>query len=70
MPVPTVNGVAFGGPNMDILFVTSTAKHYFNYFDASIPIGTPVDNDLAGSAFIIKGLCTKGCAKKRIKSSL
>lgn len=69
MPAPTVNGIAFGGPNMDELLVTSTSNHYFNYFEA-IPILIPVNNSLAGSLFLIKNVCAKGCPNKRIINDL
>lgn len=70
IPAETVNGVVFGGPKMDVLFVTTSKLIYFNYFDATLPIGNPSNDTMAGQIFMVKGLNTKGCPSKRVKSPL
>ena len=57
MPVKKVTSVMFGGPNLDILYVTSMAKPPLPRF--------PGDGVLRGSLFAITGLGIKGVAEPR-----
>lgn len=57
MPVKKVTSVNFGGPNMDILFVTSMAKPPLPRF--------PGDGVLRGSLFAIHDLGIKGVPEPR-----
>jgi L-arabinonolactonase len=57
MPVKKVTSVNFGGPNMDILFVTSMAKPPLPRF--------PGDGVLRGSLFAIYDLGIKGVPEPR-----
>ncbi|NKF23224.1 SMP-30/gluconolactonase/LRE family protein [Solimonas marina] len=57
MPVKKVTSVAFGGPDMDVLFVTSMAKPPLPRF--------PGDGQLRGALFAIKGLGIRGIAEQR-----
>lgn len=70
MPVDTITGLAFGGPRMDILFVTTSELVYLNYFDVEGPLFIASNNSMAGQTFMIKGLCTKGFPGTRVKSLL
>ena len=59
MPVPLVSSVAFGGPDLDRLYVTTIAH--------DVAAGGHDDNgnsdDQAGSLFVIEGLGTRGLAE-------
>ena len=57
MPVKKITSVMFGGPNLDILFVTSMAKPPLPRF--------PGDGVLRGSLFAIYGLGIKGMPEPR-----
>lgn len=57
MPVKKVTSVMFGGPNLDILFVTSMAKPPLPRF--------PSDGALRGSLFSIHGLGIRGMPEPR-----
>ena len=57
MPVKKVTSVMFGGPNLDILYVTSMAKPPLPRF--------PTDGVLRGSLFAIHGLGIKGVPEPR-----
>ena len=57
MPVKKVTSVMFGGPNLDILYVTSMAKPPLPRF--------PGDGRLRGSLFAIYGLGIKGIPEPR-----
>jgi len=57
MPVKKVTSVNFGGPNLDILFVTTMAKPPLPRF--------PEDGVLRGSLFAIHGLGVKGVPEPR-----
>jgi L-arabinonolactonase len=57
MPVKKVTSVNFGGPNMDVLYVTSMAKPPLPRF--------PGDGVLRGSLFAITGLGIKGIPEPR-----
>ena len=57
MPVKKVTSVMFGGPDLDILFVTSMAKPPLPRF--------PGDGVLRGSLFAIKGLGIRGVPEPR-----
>ena len=57
MPVKKVTSVMFGGPNLDILFVTSMAKPPLPRF--------PGDGVLRGSLFAIYDLGIKGVPEPR-----
>jgi sugar lactone lactonase YvrE len=57
MPVLKVTSVNFGGPNLDILYVTSMAKPPLPRF--------PEDGPLGGSLFAITGLGVKGVPEPR-----
>ncbi len=57
MPVKNVTSVMFGGPNLDILYVTSMSKPPLPRF--------PKDSVLGGSVFAITGLGIKGLPEFR-----
>ncbi|MBN9344732.1 MAG: SMP-30/gluconolactonase/LRE family protein [Devosia sp.] len=57
MPVKKVTSVMFGGPNLDILYVTSMAK--------PAPRPSPDDGVLGGSLFAITGLGVEGLPESR-----
>lgn len=57
MPVKKVTSVNFGGPDLDILFVTSMAKPPLPRF--------PGDGVLRGSVFAIRGLGIRGVPEPR-----
>ncbi|WP_343079420.1 SMP-30/gluconolactonase/LRE family protein [Ostreiculturibacter nitratireducens] len=57
MPVKKVTSVNFGGPDLDILFVTSMAKPPLPRF--------PGDGVLRGSVFAIRGLGVRGVPEPR-----
>lgn len=57
MPVKKVTSVMFGGPNLDILYVTSMAKPPLPRF--------PGDGVLRGSLFAISGLGIRGVPEPR-----
>lgn len=57
MPVKKVTSVMFGGPNLDILYVTSMAK--------PAPHLSPDDGILRGSLFAITGLGVEGLPEAR-----
>jgi len=57
MPVKKVTSVMFGGPNLDILFVTSMAKPPLPRF--------PEDGAMRGSLFAIYGLGIEGLPETR-----
>lgn len=57
MPVRKVTSVAFGGPDLDILYVTSMAKPPLPRF--------PVDGVLGGSVFAVHGLGVRGVPEPR-----
>jgi sugar lactone lactonase YvrE len=57
MPVKKVTSVMFGGPDLDILYVTSMAKPPLPRF--------PGDGVLRGSLFAIRGLGVKGVPEPR-----
>lgn len=57
MPVKKVTSVNFGGPNLDILFVTSMAKPPLPRF--------PGDGPMRGSVFAIRGLGVTGVPEPR-----
>ena len=57
MPVKKVTSVMFGGPNLDILYVTSMAKPPLPRF--------PGDGVLRGSLFAVRDLGVRGVAEPR-----
>lgn len=57
MPVLKVTSLAFGGPNLDILYVTSMAKPPLPRF--------PEDGQLRGSLFAVTGLGVTGIPEPR-----
>jgi sugar lactone lactonase YvrE len=57
MPVKKVTSVSFGGPDLDILYVTSMTKPPLPHF--------PGDGVLRGSLFAIHGLGVKGIPEPR-----
>ncbi|MGE8539660.1 SMP-30/gluconolactonase/LRE family protein [Acinetobacter sp. ANC 3813] len=59
MPVKKVTSLAFGGKNLDVLFVTSMSQPPLPRF--------PGDNQLRGSVFAIYGLGLTGVAETRFK---
>lgn len=60
MPVHKVTSVMFGGPELDILFVTSMAKPPLPRF--------PGDGQARGSLFAVKGLGVRGLPEHRFGS--
>ncbi len=60
MPVKKITSAMFGGPNLDILYVTSMAKPPLPRF--------PGDGQLRGSLFAIHGLGVTGIAEPRFGS--
>ena len=60
MPVRKVTSVAFGGPEMDVLYVTSMAKPPLPRF--------PSDGQQRGSLFAITGLGIRGVPEQRFGS--
>lgn len=60
MPVKKVTSLAFGGKNLDVLFVTSMSQPPLPRF--------PDDNQLRGSLFAIYSLGVKGVAETLFKS--
>lgn len=59
MPVKKVTSIAFGGKDLDVLYVTSMSQPPLPRF--------PGDNQLRGSVFAIYGLGIKGIAETRFK---
>lgn len=59
MPVPLVSSVAFGGPGLDRLYVTTIA-HDVTRQDGDRPAA---DADAAGCLFVVEGLGTRGMAE-------
>ncbi|OZI39226.1 calcium-binding protein [Bordetella genomosp. 1] len=57
MPVKKITSVMFGGPELDILYVTSMARRPLPRF--------PGDNQLRGSLFAIHGLGVRGLPEHR-----
>jgi len=57
MPVKKVTSVAFGGPGLDVLYVTSMARPPLPRF--------PADGQQRGALFAITGLGVKGLAERR-----
>jgi L-arabinonolactonase len=57
MPVKKITSVMFGGPNLDIIYVTSMAKPPLPRF--------PGDGVLRGSVFTITGLGIRGVPEQR-----
>lgn len=53
LPAEQITSAAFGGPNLDILYVTSSGK------DNNQPLG--------GALFQITGLGVKGVAAKKVR---
>ncbi|QHF03192.1 SMP-30/gluconolactonase/LRE family protein [Pseudomonas asturiensis] len=60
MPVKKVTSLAFGGPDLDTLFVTSMAKPPLPRF--------PEDGQQRGALFAITGLGVRGIAERRFAS--
>lgn len=60
MPVKKVTSLAFGGPNLDTLFVSSMAKPPLPRF--------PSDGQQRGALFAVTGLGVKGIAERRFAS--
>jgi sugar lactone lactonase YvrE len=60
MPVKKVTSVMFGGPDLDILYVTSMAKPPLPRF--------PGDGPLRGSLFAVRGLGVRGVEEPRFGS--
>lgn len=60
MPVKKVTSVMFGGPNLDILYVTSMGR-------PPLP-GLPDDGPMRGAVFAIEGLGVKGLPAHRFGS--
>lgn len=57
MPVLKVTSVMFGGPDLDVLYVTSMGAQLHPHF--------PADGVLRGSLFAVSGLGVKGLPEKR-----
>lgn len=63
LPTQVVNGVAFGGPEMDKIFVTTGSTIYDIYS------GSPANETISSSAgglFMISGLGAKGYAGRKL----
>lgn len=63
LPVETVTGAVFGGPDLDTLFVTSTMR-VSNFYGKH---GANSANPDSGKIFMIKGLGVKGFAGRQAK---
>ncbi|WP_213881446.1 SMP-30/gluconolactonase/LRE family protein [Pseudomonas sp. dw_358] len=57
MPVKKVTSVAFGGPDLDVLYVTSMARPPLPRF--------PADGQQRGALFAVSGLGIRGIAERR-----
>lgn len=67
LPTNTVINLAFGGPNLEHLMVTSAA------LPINIATGVPKDepvNDSAGSLFIVSGLSQRGRNGRKLSPQL
>lgn len=60
MPVKKVTSVMFGGPNLDVLFVTSMARPPLPRF--------PADGQLRGALFAVHDLGVRGVPERRFAS--
>jgi L-arabinonolactonase len=60
MPVKKVTSVMFGGPNLDVLYVTSMARPPLPRF--------PGDGQLRGALFALHGLGVRGVPERRFAS--
>lgn len=61
MPVETPTSVAFGGPNLDILFVSS-ASTVQNFRAPPAENNQLAPSSLRGQVFMITGVCAKAAA--------
>lgn len=64
LPTPFVAAPTFGGPDLDILFVT-TANLPVDFFTGQT--GAPIRQPPAGNLFMIRGLCDKGAQSYRAR---
>lgn len=58
LPVIKATSVAFGGPDLDILYLTSMAN-------PDLPVDLPPEGPLAGSLFAVHGLGVRGIPERR-----
>lgn len=59
LPVPSITSLAFGGPQLDILYVTTASIHQENQ-----PMEQP---PLAGAVFKVTGLGVKGLPMENVR---
>lgn len=67
MPTPLITSVAFCGPNLDTLCVTSGAQEFS--FDTAAPVGDKF-SDPAGALFVVTGLGAKGMPNFALDKSI
>ncbi len=60
LPIWKPTSLIFGGPDLDVIFVTTMANP-----EGNVPPGTPVDGPLGGSVLAVEGLGVKGLAEPR-----
>lgn len=63
MPVPSVTSVAFGGPQLDVLYVTTGSINMLG-FNFGVPL--PV----AGALFAVTGLGVKGLPMYKLNGGI
>lgn len=61
LPAGSISGVAFGGPNNDVLFCTTAQYIYLPYFDLSLPTFEKSTNPNDGLVYMIKCSCGPTC---------
>lgn len=63
LPAEIVTGVAFGGPNLDILFVTTASKAF------ALDSGRIVSNfsPASGTVYMIRGLGARGFPGRKLR---
>lgn len=65
LPTKKVSGVVFGGPNLDVLFVT-TEQTGFDTDDGGLTNGGETLTSVSGSIFMVKGLNARGYAGRKL----
>lgn len=65
LPTEKVSGVVFGGPNLDVLFVT-TERTGFDTDDGGLTNGGETLTSVSGSIFMVKDLNARGYAGRKL----